>query len=93
MSEPEEVLCDVGGLTSPDMGSIDLLARLQLAARRRGGRVRLRHASRELQALLALAGLEAIFPSASALQGGGEAEQGKQAARLEEQGEPADPPL
>jgi anti-anti-sigma regulatory factor len=87
------VPCDVGGMTDQDAGTVDVLARLQLAARRHGGRIRLLNPRRELQALLALTGLDEVVACESGLQGGGQAEQGKQAARLEEQGEPADPPV
>jgi hypothetical protein len=50
------IVCDVGAL-HPDAAAIDTLARLQLNARRFGLEVRLRHASSELQDLLAFAGL------------------------------------
>ena len=50
------IVCDVGALP-PDATVIDALARLQLTARRLGLEVRLRHASNELQDLLAFAGL------------------------------------
>lgn len=51
------VVCDVGGLGPPGLGTVDLLARLQLAARRAGGRIRLRDPDPALPALLALVGL------------------------------------
>ena len=49
-------ICDVGDV-APDAVTVDALARLQLAARRHGCRVRLRHASPELLALVAFMGL------------------------------------
>ncbi|MCP3818949.1 STAS domain-containing protein [Streptomyces sp. A3M-1-3] len=49
--------CDVGALTAPDLAAVDVLARLQLTARRAGCRIRLRHPSGRLRALLALVGL------------------------------------
>lgn len=52
----EEALCDVSGV-EPDAVTVDALARLQLAARRRGCRVRLRNASPELRRLVAFMGL------------------------------------
>jgi ABC-type transporter Mla MlaB component len=55
------VLCDVSGV-GPDAVTVDALARLQLAARRRGCVVRLRAASRELRALVAFMGLEDVLP-------------------------------
>ena len=53
--------CDVSGV-DPDAVTIDALARLQLAARRHGCRVRLRHASPELLELLAFMGLSDVLP-------------------------------
>ncbi|MFF7211182.1 STAS domain-containing protein [Streptomyces sp. NPDC008238] len=53
------VLCDVGGLDgAPDAVLLDALARLQLTARRHGGRIRLRGAGGALRELLALTGLD-----------------------------------
>ena len=54
----ERVVCDVASLLQPDAGTVDALARLQLAARRLGYRLRLRRASAELQELLAFMGLQ-----------------------------------
>jgi ABC-type transporter Mla MlaB component len=51
------VVCDVGGLGPPGLGVVELLARLQLAARRAGGRIRLRDPDPALHALLDLVGL------------------------------------
>jgi ABC-type transporter Mla MlaB component len=56
------VLCEVGPQVAPDGVAVEALARLQLVARRRGLRVALRHASRDLVDLLALAGLTEIVP-------------------------------
>jgi hypothetical protein len=55
------ILCDVHGV-APDAVTVDALARLQLAARRHGCQVRLRHASSELLALLAFMGLRDVLP-------------------------------
>jgi ABC-type transporter Mla MlaB component len=54
-------LCDVGGV-EPDAVTADALARLQLAARRRGCQARLRGASSELLELLAFMGLRDVLP-------------------------------
>jgi ABC-type transporter Mla MlaB component len=54
-------LCDVTGIR-PDAVTADALARLQLAARRHGCQVRLRHASSELHELLAFMGLSDVLP-------------------------------
>ncbi len=56
------IVCDVAALTHVDLATVDALARLRLAARRRGGRVWLHHASPELQELLALVGLRNVVP-------------------------------
>ena len=53
-------VCDVRGV-DPDAVTIDALARLQLAARRHGCRVRLRHASSELRDLVAFMGLADVL--------------------------------
>ena len=52
-----EVVCDVAAVSAPDCGTVDVLARMQLTAKRLGGELRLRGASDELHELLALAGL------------------------------------
>ncbi|EFE67489.1 STAS domain-containing protein [Streptomyces viridosporus] len=51
------VVCDVGGLGPPGLAAVNLLARLQLTARRAGGRIRLRDPSPALCVLLDLVGL------------------------------------
>jgi hypothetical protein len=55
------VLCDVSSLPA-DAAAIDLLARLQLAARRHGGELRLSGSSRALRELIAFCGLESALP-------------------------------
>jgi ABC-type transporter Mla MlaB component len=57
----EVAVCDVRGV-EPDAVTVDALARLQLAARRHGCRVRLRHASAELRQLVAFMGLTDVLP-------------------------------
>jgi anti-anti-sigma regulatory factor len=58
---PERVLWfNVAGLP-PDAVTVDALARLQLAARRHGCRVRLANASPELRELVAFMGLEKVL--------------------------------
>ncbi|GHI05422.1 STAS domain-containing protein [Streptomyces cellostaticus] len=74
------VVCDVGGLGPPGLGTVDLLARLELAARRAGGRIRLRAPCPGLRALLDLAGLR--------FQVEGEAEEREPALGVEEEVEP-----
>jgi ABC-type transporter Mla MlaB component len=53
-------LCDVRGV-EPDAVTVDALARLQLAARRHGCRVRLRYASDELVELVDFMGLTDVL--------------------------------
>jgi ABC-type transporter Mla MlaB component len=55
------VLCDVRGV-EPDAVTVDALARLQLAARRRGCQVRLRYATDELLQLVDFMGLTDVLP-------------------------------
>lgn len=57
---PDVALCDVTGI-DPDAVTVDALARLQLAARRNGCRVRLRHASPELRDLVDFMGLADVL--------------------------------
>jgi ABC-type transporter Mla MlaB component len=54
------VLCDVRGV-HPDAVTVDALARVQLAARRRGCQVRLEHASDDLRRLVAFMGLADVL--------------------------------
>jgi ABC-type transporter Mla MlaB component len=59
-SGAEIVVCDVTGVDA-DAVTVDALARLQLAARRHGCRVRLRNASPELRELVEFMGLTDVF--------------------------------
>jgi hypothetical protein len=54
------VLCDVRSLPA-NAAAVDLLARLQLAARRHGGEIRLSGASKPLRELIALCGLAGVL--------------------------------
>lgn len=77
------VVCDVAGLGPPGLGSVELLARLQLAARRAGGGIRLRDPDPGLHALLDLVGLRFEVERQS--------EQGEPALGVEEEVEPGEP--
>ncbi|MFF4785650.1 STAS domain-containing protein [Streptomyces griseorubiginosus] len=77
------VVCDVAGLGPPGLGAVDLLARLQLAARRAGGRIRLRDPDPGLHALLDLVGLSFEME--------GDTEQGEPALGVQEEVEPGEP--
>ncbi|MFN2606448.1 MAG: hypothetical protein ABR511_00935 [Acidimicrobiales bacterium] len=72
----------VGGPGHPDLETVDALARAALAARRRGGSIRLVDASDELLELLDLAGLRREV--------GGQAE-GSEEVGVQEGVEPGDP--
>jgi ABC-type transporter Mla MlaB component len=80
-------LCDVGALPA-DAVAIDALARIQLAARRMGRQVMLRHAADDLRDLLAFVGLTPQLR----IEPGGQAEQRKQGVGVEEERELIDPP-
>lgn len=79
------VVCDVAGLGPPGLTTVDVLARLELAARRAGGRIRLRDPDPALRALLALVGLRFEVE--------GQPEEREPALRVEEAVEPGDPAL
>ena len=54
------IVCDVEGLL-PEVAAVDALARVQLAARRAGLELQLRHASDELLGLVAFMGLVGVL--------------------------------
>jgi STAS domain len=61
LSGADVAVCDVHGV-EPDALTADALARLQLAAGRRGCQVRLRNASTDLLDLLLFMGLRDVLP-------------------------------
>jgi hypothetical protein len=71
-----------------DLGTVDSLARLKLAARRSGADFRLRHAPRELEELITFAGLA----GALGLEPRGQAEEREERLGVEEERELDDPP-
>jgi hypothetical protein len=83
---PRSIVCDVSGLAAT-AGTIDLLARLQLTARRRGHEIRLRNASTDLLRLLEFAGLAEALP----VEPGRQPEQGEHAVGVEKERELGDP--
>jgi ABC-type transporter Mla MlaB component len=88
----ETVVCDVGTLIDPDVGTVDALARLQLTACRLGCQVRLRGASRELLDLLALTGLRDVLHCAeSGVEPGRQPKEREESPGVEEERDPADP--
>jgi anti-anti-sigma regulatory factor len=54
------VVCDVADVVRPDLLAVDAVARMQLAARRHGGTIRLLAAAPALTALVELAGLAEV---------------------------------
>jgi hypothetical protein len=59
---PGTVGCDVGAVDGPALPTVDVLARLALAARRGRSRMRLEHASPAILELLELCGLAEVLP-------------------------------
>jgi hypothetical protein len=78
---PDPIDCDVRALP-PDIASLAALARVQLEARREGFDVHFRHASPQLQALLAFAGLAGVLR----VETGRQAEEREQDGGVEEEG-------
>jgi hypothetical protein len=99
--DPEEVqrvvlVVDVDSVARPDLAVVDALARLQLAARRLGGTIRIHHVSHELRGLLVLAGLSGVLPVCAGLggEGGRKAEEREErAVEVDEEGDVGDPPV
>ena len=83
---PSTIVCDVRALP-PDATAVDALARLQLAVRRIGLDIRLRHASSELQGLIVCCGLDDVLR----IEAGGQAEQREDCLGAEEERELDDP--
>jgi ABC-type transporter Mla MlaB component len=92
---PTVILCDLAQLTEADMATVDALARIALRARRLGCAISLRDPSSELCELLAFAGLGDVLPRApaSGVEVVGETEQREEALGVEEERDPADPPV
>jgi ABC-type transporter Mla MlaB component len=91
-STHERILCDVEDLDDADAVTVDALARLQLAARRRGRAVTLLHASKRLEELLALCGLDEVIPPCHglAVEARRQPEQREQGRRVKEEHDPGD---
>lgn len=67
-SDADVIACDVSALPA-DAATVDALARLQLTARRCGGRIRLHRASHELLQLLSFVGLADVVGAGPGLVG------------------------
>ena len=86
-AETDEIVARVDA-RRPDLALVDALARLQLDARRRGGRLRLRNVTDELRGLLELVGLADVL----AVEPRRESELGEQLG-VEEVMQPRDRPV
>ena len=86
-SVPRPIVCDLSALSGADVETIDLLARLQLAARRHDRTLRLLHASPALRELIAFVGLEGVLRVEPRRQ----AEEGEDPVRVEEERQLDDP--
>ncbi len=86
-----DVICDVAAVTTADLATVDAVARLQLAARRAGGRIRLRNPTPALLALLGLVGLVELLGLVVEMEG--HAEQREPPGRVQEAVEAGDPAL
>ena len=82
------VCLDCGHLEAPTAATIDEIARLQLAARRRGCQLELANANPYLLELVGFVGLSDVLR----VQTRGQAEERKQPGGIEEEGELCDPP-
>lgn len=90
-STADLVICDVEALDEPDVLTVEVMARLQLTARRLGREVRFRHACDELMDLLSLTGLDDVVRFLAGLEPRGKAEEREQTRRVEEEADPDDP--
>lgn len=90
---PKLVICDVTALTEPDLEMVDALARLELAARRRGARLMLVHAPADLRRLLDLSGLRdaVLVDRPLSLELERQTEEWEQMRGVEEEARPEDP--
>ena len=87
------ILCDAAELSGHDLEVVDALARLQLAARRRGFRIQLQNVPPDLAELLELCGLAQVLRMGDALRvdAGREPEHREEPGGVEEEGDPPDP--
>jgi anti-anti-sigma factor len=62
-SDASTLMCDLGCLTMPNAAVVDVLARLQVMARRLDRQMRVTNSSKHLQELLELCGLSDVLSS------------------------------
>jgi len=86
------LVVDVRTLTEPDLGTIEVLARLQLAAHRLGATIRLGHTCEQVRDLLACSGMGELLPldAESGVDDDGLAEERKKLL-VDEEVDPRDP--
>jgi hypothetical protein len=96
MGVPEQprliLVVDVRTLTEPDLRTIEVLARLQLTARRLGATIRLGHTCDQMRDLLACSGMSELLPldADSGVDGDRLPEEGKELL-VDEEVDPRDP--
>lgn len=85
-------MCDLAGISGFDLGVVDALARLELAARRCGGTLSLVGVSPDLHTLLGFCGLSGVLSGdpSSVLEARWQPELGEEPGRVEEEVQPAD---
>jgi hypothetical protein len=81
------VTCDMGGISAPDLGTVDALCRLRASVAHMGYVLRLIEATPQLEELLTWCGLD----ENSLVQGEGETEEREETFGVEEEIEPGDP--
>jgi anti-anti-sigma regulatory factor len=85
------VICDVSGVAGADLGTVEVLARLRVAARRAGRRLVLRGVNGDLAELVLLAGLaDVLVMEPLGIEPGREAEEGEEAGGVEEEDDARD---
>jgi len=83
------LVCDMGGVASPDLATVEALCRFRLALADQGYAIELRNASPGLRELLLLCGLDGVLPFVDQ----GQAEEREQPVGVEEEIQPDDPTL
>ena len=88
------VRCDLGDI-GVNLGTVDTLCRMQLAALRSGGTLQLENVCGELLDLIDLVGLSDLLPGCRQLarEAKRKAEQGEEAVGLQEERDAGDPPV
>ncbi|MFF1379934.1 STAS domain-containing protein [Streptomyces sp. NPDC058308] len=84
-----DVICDVSAVTTADLTTVEAVARLHLAARRAGRRIRLRNPGPALLALLGLVGLVELL--GLVVETGGKTEEREPPLGVQEAVEAGDP--